>query len=76
MEDIKNNIGCKVGCVAKCHKGRLGVIMKVYWHYPSMHSKDKEKIYQGVGLDGKNWQSTQPIFIANNVNDYIASLKS
>lgn len=65
MEDINANIGCRIGCVAKCMRHRLGVIT---------HRNNDGTYWYGIGLDGRSWESTKPTFIANNINDYIAGL--
>lgn len=50
------------GCVCRCKHGRTGVV----------YTYDKKnKVYKGVGLDGKPWQSKEPEFVINNLEDYM-----
>jgi hypothetical protein len=63
----------KIGCVAICHKQRVAVVTRrttrrvangkggVTWH--------------GIGFDGKPWQSQDPAWIADNVEEVLANLK-
>ena len=52
-------------------EGVFGIITEL--KYLDDHQEDTW-MYYGIGLDGKSWQSISPTFIANNINDYIASL--
>jgi hypothetical protein len=50
----------KIGNVARCKHGRLGIITKRVKHQ-----------YYGIGFDGSRWQSIEPKFVAETINDFI-----
>ena len=59
-----------VGNVAKCYRGRTGIITKVC-HNKYKKTKTETILYKGVGFDGKPWQSSNPTLLAETIEDYI-----
>lgn len=57
------------GVVARCAKGRLGIILFQY------EQKDGTRVYRGVTLDaGTKWQSKNPVIVAESLVDYYDTL--
>lgn len=59
-----------MGCVAICHKKRVGVIT---------HSRRQKTsgviVWYGIGFDGKPWQSKDPAWMADNVREVLDNLR-
>jgi hypothetical protein len=64
------NYKCFVGHVARCRKGKLGVVTNIY----KVTGSDAH-IWKGIGLDGRPWQSQYPEYVANSVDNYIEQCK-
>lgn len=64
---MKTSKKVKIGSVCRCRLGRIGMVT-------SKNRADKnsnEMEYYGYGFDGKPWQSKEPEFLAENVNEYL-----
>ena len=61
----------KIGNVAQCRAGRLGVVYKIV----AKRGHKVRELYAGIGLDGKPWQSNSPHYIAESVNHYMQKVK-
>ena len=60
----------KVGNVAHCKQGKLGIITNVKKTRVSVDCEG-HTLYLGVGFDGKPWQSCSPVYISESVDEYI-----
>ena len=61
-----------IGKVCKCKKGILGIPTRVRYRTVRLSPRRKrEMYYEGINLDGGNWESKDPTVIAENVNEFI-----
>ncbi len=56
-------ININIGCVCKCQKNIVGMVTS--YTYTENHITCK-----GITLEGKQWQSKNPEFIAKNLKEY------
>ena len=78
----------KIGNICKCQKGILGIITKI--SSKSVEDKEREgdngpphfaphmksiPYYVGIDFHGGNWESQNPIFVANDLEEHIFELE-
>ena len=71
--DSDRNVTITEGCVCECQHEKMGVVTRIYTIGMGGNPNYK-KIYEGIGFDGKAWQSQNPKFIAENLEQYVDRL--
>lgn len=64
-----------IGKVAKCKRGKLGIIVKSKVMPADSDDPTVDTVYYGIGFDGARWQSKHPEVIADSVDEYIATIR-
>ncbi len=61
----------EIGNVCKCHRNLLGVVTQFI---PIVNEDGDYTLYRGIAFDGRSWQSSKPIKLADNLIKYIDNI--
>lgn len=61
----------KIGNVCKCQHGIIGVVASITGGCKC--GGCRPRMYKGISFNGKPWQSSRPILVAENIETHIQS---